>query len=255
MIPRSVKTMLKLMLSNDLPPLLLKLVLLLLLLVQGEEAGDTLLTASCNASLPVRALSASSAYQQAVGAHYGRLDNEAGGGAWCPMGLVSSAASSQPEFLQLDLGPKNEVDTTTEEEEEFVVRGVVIQGRWANGLGQEFAEQVMIQYWRPGLSAFRPYITAQGSAVLEANRDTHSKVLISLKAEADGGQSQGIVASKLRIIPVSSHPRTVCLRVGLLGCSARGETSFYSQYLMPFTFNYKKNKFLYTVFYLKNSLL
>jgi discoidin domain receptor family protein 2 len=222
--------MLKLMLSNDLPLLLLQLVLLLLLLVQGEEAGDSSsFSASCNESLPVRALSASSAYQEAVGAHHGRLDNEAGGGAWCPMGLVSSAASSQPEFLQVDLGSQHEDDTTTEEE--FVVRGVVLQGRWANGLGQEFAEQVMIQYWRPGLSAFRPYVTAQGSAVLEANRDTHSKVLISLKAEADGGQSQGIVASKLRIIPVSSHPRTVCLRVGLLGCSARGETSFYSHYI------------------------
>jgi discoidin domain receptor family protein 2 len=229
MIPMSVKTMLKLMLSNDLPPLLLQLVLLLLLLVQGEEAGDSSsFPASCNESLPVRALSASSAYQEAVGAHYGRLDNEAGGGAWCPMGLVSSATSSQPEFLQLDLGSQNEDDTTTEE---FIVRAVVLQGRWANGLGQEFAEQVMIQYWRPGLSAFRPYVTAQGSAVLEANRDTHSKVLISLKAEADGGQSQGILASKLRIIPVSSHPRTVCLRVGLLGCSARGETSFYSHYI------------------------
>jgi discoidin domain receptor family protein 2 len=225
MIPMSVKTMLKLMLSNDLPPLLLQLVLLLLLLVQGEEAGDSLFLDSCNESLPVRALSASSAYQEAVGAHYGRLDNEAGGGAWCPMGLVSSATSSQPEFLQLDLGSQVEDDTTTEE---FVVRAVVLQGRWANGLGQEFAEQVMIQYWRPGLSAFRPYVTAQGSAVMEANRDTHSKVLISLKAEVDGGQSQGIVASKLRIIPVSSHPRTVCLRVGLLGCSARGEASLYS---------------------------
>jgi discoidin domain receptor family protein 2 len=228
MFPISVKTMLKSMLSNDLPPLLLQLVLLLLLQVQGEEAGDSSsFPASCNDSLPVRALSASSAYQEAVGAHNGRLDNEAGGGAWCPMGLVSSSTSSQPEFLQLDLGSEDKDDTT----EEFVVRGVVLQGRWANGLGQEFAEQVMIQYWRPGLSAFRPYVTAQGSAVMEANRDTHSKVLISLKAEADGGQSLGIVASKLRVIPVSSHPRTVCLRVGLLGCSARGETSFYSHYI------------------------
>jgi discoidin domain receptor family protein 2 len=229
MILISVKTMLKLLPSDDLPPLLLQLVLHLLLLVHGEEAGDSSsFPASCNESLPVRALSASSAYQEAVGAHYGRLDNEAGGGAWCPTGLVSSATSSQPEFLQLDLGSEDKDDTTPEE---FVVRAVVLQGRWANGLGQEFAEQVMIQYWRPGLSAFRPYVTAQGSAVIEANRDTHSKVLISLKAEADGGQSQGIVASKLRIIPVSSHPRTVCLRVGLLGCSARGETSFYSHYL------------------------
>jgi discoidin domain receptor family protein 2 len=238
----------KSMLSNDLPLLLLQLVLLLLLLlVQGEEAGDSLFPASCNESLPVRALSASSAYQEAVGAHQGRLDNEAGGGAWCPTGLVSSAASSQPEFLQVDLGSQHEVDTTTEEDELFVVRGVVLQGRWANGLGQEFAEQVMIQYWRPGLSAFRPYVTAQGSAVLEANRDTHSKVLISLKAEVDGGQSQGIVASKLRIIPVSSHPRTVCLRVGLLGCSARGETVFYSHYLIPLALNFLETKTFYSI--------
>jgi discoidin domain receptor family protein 2 len=234
------------MLSNDLSPLLLQLVLLLLLLVQGEEAGDSSsFLASCNESLPIRALSASSAYQEAVGAHHGHLDNEAGGGAWCPMGLVSSATSSQPEFLQLDLGSQDEDGTTTEE---FVVRAVVLQGRWANGLGQEFAEQVMIEYWRPGLSAFRPYVTAQGSAVLAANRDTHSKVLISLKAEADGGQSQGIVASKLRIIPVSSHPRTVCLRVGLLGCSARGQTSLNFHYLMPLAFNFFKTNSLIQYF-------
>jgi discoidin domain receptor family protein 2 len=254
MIPISDKTMLNLMQSNYLPPLLLQLVLLLLLLVNGEEAGDSAsFPASCNESLPVRALSASSAYQEAVGAHHGRLDNEAGGGAWCPMGVVSSAAASQPEFLQLDLGSQHEDDTTTEEE--FVVRGVVLQGRWANGLGQEFAEQVMIQYWRPGLSAFRPYVTAQGSAVMEANRDTHSKVLISLKAEADGGQSQGIVASKLRIIPVSSHPRTVCLRVGLLGCSGRGETLFILIIYNAFNIQFLKTNSLIPNFYYQNCML
>ena len=109
------------------------LLLLLQPLISDAEA-------TCNSSIPVRSLSASSAYQEAVAAQHGRLDNEAGGGAWCPRGLVGGQQGAdqqqqQQEFLQLDLG---EMD---EEDQEFILRALVVQGRWANGLGQEFAEQ------------------------------------------------------------------------------------------------------------------
>jgi discoidin domain receptor family protein 2 len=185
-----------------------------LLYLLWAAASDST-SAACNDSLPIREMSASSAYQEAVGPHQGRLDNEAGGGAWCPKGLVASNSGGQElEFLQLDLG-----DSDSDGDVEFVLRAVVVQGRWANGLGQEYAEQIMVHYWRPGLAAFLPYVNAKGGAVLQANRDTNSKVMVEL-AEASG---RLLTASKVRIIPVSPHPRTVCLRVGLLGCPARGQ--------------------------------
>ena len=47
-------------------------------------------------------------------------------------------------------------------------------------------------------------------APMEANKDTYTKVEMHLNEE--------VVASKFRILPVSQHPRMVCLRVELLGC-------------------------------------
>merc|ERR1719509_486890 len=46
--------------------------------------------------------------------------------------------------------------------------------------------------------------------ILEANKNTFSESKIVLQST--------IVASKVRIIPYSKHPRTVCMRVELLGC-------------------------------------
>jgi hypothetical protein len=183
--------------------------IILLLIWLPQWGAEKIYPASCNSSLPVRELSASSAYQEAVAARHGRLDNEAMGGAWCPKGLVGQQADQQ-EFLQLDLGEA--------EDEEFVLRALLVQGRWANGLGQEFAEQVMLHYWRSDLHAFVPYVTARGATVLEASRDTHSTVLIRL-------DERQVVSSKVRVIPVSPHPRTVCLRAGLLGCPATAQHS------------------------------
>ena len=48
-------------------------------------------------------------------------------------------------------------------------------------------------------------------------RDTYSKVEILLGA--------GMVTKRVRVIPISEHPRRVCLRIELLGCSAEGETN------------------------------
>jgi hypothetical protein len=187
-----------------------QLVTCLIIIWLPQWGAEKIYPAPCNSSLPVRELSSSSTYQEAVAARYGRLDNEAMGGAWCPKGLVGA---DQQEFLQLDLGEAEE------DGEEFVLKALVVQGRWANGLGQEFAEQVMLHYWRSDLHAFVPYVSARGATVLEANRDTHSKVLIRLEERL-------VVTSKVRVIPVSPHPRTVCLRAGLLGCPATGRSTF-----------------------------
>ena len=46
---------------------------------------------------------------------------------------------------------------------------------------------------------------------------TYSKVEILL--------GSGMVTRRVRVIPISKHPRIVCLRIELLGCSAEGETN------------------------------
>ena len=86
------------------------------------------------------------------------------------------------------------------------VTGLATQGRWAGGQGQEFAEWVRLQWWSDVQQRW-----VDAGAPMEANKDTYSKVEMRLEQE--------VQASKLRIIPVSQHPRMVCLRVELLGCS------------------------------------
>merc|ERR1711971_245488 len=141
---------------------------------------------------------ASSSYSpESVGPSAGRLNSEKGGGAWCPKNLITENMETQ-EFLEIDL------------EYNHVITAVVTQGRFANGRGAEFAEFYIIQYWREGMEAFQDYVDDDGEKILEGNKNTFSESKIFLDST--------IVASKIRIIPYSQHPRTVCMRVELLGC-------------------------------------
>jgi discoidin domain receptor family protein 2 len=108
---------------------------------------------------------------------------------------VSEAAN---EFLEIDLGS------------EHYVGGVITQGRFANGLGQEFAEFFLLQYWRPGMEDFKDYVNGAGVDLFTGNRDTYSEVETRLEP--------ALIASRVRIVPFSYHPRTVCMRVELKGC-------------------------------------
>merc|ERR1712083_22726 len=120
-----------------------------------------------------------------------------GGGAWCPKNLITENMDTR-EFLEIDL------------EYNHVITAFVTQGRFANGRGAEFAEFYIVQYWREGMEAFQDYVTSEGEKILEGNKNTFSESKIFLDST--------IVASKMRIIPYSQHPRTVCMRVELLGC-------------------------------------
>merc|ERR1711971_648480 len=141
---------------------------------------------------------ASSSYSpESVGPSAGRLNSEKGGGAWCPKNLITENMDTQ-EFLEIDL------------EYNHVITAVVTQGRFASGRGAEFAEFYIVQYWREGLEAFQDYLNNDGEKILEGNKNTFSESKILLDTP--------IVASKIRIIPFSQHPRTVCMRVELLGC-------------------------------------
>ena len=127
----------------------------------------------------------------------GRLGTERGGGAWCPASLVSHNTGRE-EWLQIDMG------------REVVVTGIITQGRYARGQGQEYAEFVSVLVWNEKEEEWK---VARDS--IKANNDTYSKVEIQL--------NDPIVTSKIRIVPVSVHPRMVCIRVELLRCDIRGK--------------------------------
>ena len=150
-------------------------------------------------------ISATSSFQHhSVGPQRARLNRHEEGGAWCPKSYVSKDGS---EYLEIDLV------------QEARITGIVTQGRHANGMGQEYAEFFMLQYWRQDMEDWAVYTTADGGVVLVANSDTNSEARILLE---DGG----VTASKVRIVPYSQHLRTVCMRVELLGCHVEVQQIF-----------------------------
>jgi len=72
------------------------------------------------------------------------------GGAWCPKQQVERGVR---EYLEVDLG------------EVYVLTGVETQGRYDRGRGQEYAEEYMIEYWRPGLMEWKQYSRWDGKQV------------------------------------------------------------------------------------------
>ena len=94
--------------------------------------------------------------------------------------------------------------------ETAMVTGVITQGRYANGHGEEYAELVSVQV---------KLATGEWEEVVveaRANSDTSSKVEIMFP----GG---GVETDMVRIIPISKHPRMICLRIELLGCKIEGK--------------------------------
>ena len=92
---------------------------------------------------------------------------------------------------------------------ETIVTGVITQGRYAGGQGEEFAELISVEVWQEEEQNW-----VQVVKEAPANRDTYSKVEVML--------GRRVVTDKVRVIPVSEHHRMVCLRIELLGCSPDG---------------------------------
>ncbi|XP_059092782.1 discoidin domain-containing receptor 2-like isoform X2 [Tigriopus californicus] len=182
----------------------------------GREPKDTLPN-FCSESLgledrsgglPDAAFTASSSYDSAsVGPQNGRLHFDSSGGAWCPSQTVSKE-TVQEEFIEVDLGSM------------FVITETMTQGRFGKGRGQEYAEAYTIQYWRPGMMDFKDYRDNMGRAILPGNANTYSV--------SNNTLNPAIIASKIRFLPYSDHPRTVCMRVGLSGCPFREGVTAYS---------------------------
>ncbi|XP_063215521.1 discoidin domain-containing receptor 2-like [Bacillus rossius redtenbacheri] len=146
--------------------------------------------------IPDAAITASSSYEyKSVGPQNARIRQEKNGGAWCPKAQISGDVH---EYLEVDLGRPH------------LVTWAETQGRFGNGQGQEYAEAYLLEYWRRELNQWVVYKDSRGQKVLAGNSNTYLVVKQELELP--------FVASKVRFIPYSEHPRTVCMRVELYGC-------------------------------------
>jgi len=150
-------------------------------------------------------ITASSTFDyHSVGPHIGRSRQDAKGGAWCPAQTISSGVR---EWLEINLHTDYRI-TATE-----------TMGRFGGGQGQEFAEAYQIEYWRQSSGTWHLYTNISGHNVLKGNTNTY------LAHKQDFHPP--IVASRVRFLPHSQHPRTVCMRVELYGCTYKSPVSSY----------------------------
>ncbi|XP_042876703.1 discoidin domain-containing receptor 2-like isoform X7 [Penaeus japonicus] len=158
--------------------------------------------ATCNGALGMESgkiqdsqISASSSYDVSVtGPSSARLNVERAGGAWCPREMVGQ--EDLKEYLEIDLEAPHVISVTES------------QGRFGNGQGVEFVEQYMLEYWRH--NTWYTYKKWNGDKILQGNKNQYMPVRNELVPP--------IIASKIRFVPFSPHPRTVCMRVELHGC-------------------------------------
>lgn len=83
-----------------------------------------------------------------------RLKSENLGGAWCPKNQITKEAR---EWLEIDLHTVHLITATA------------TQGRFGNGVGVEFAEAYMLEYWRPRLGKWVRYRDIKGEEVSAFN--------------------------------------------------------------------------------------
>ncbi|XP_022175089.1 uncharacterized protein LOC111037041 [Myzus persicae] len=146
--------------------------------------------------IPDHRITASSSYEvKSVGPQNARIRQEKNGGAWCPKAQISSEVR---EYLEIDL------------DEDHLVTWTETQGRWGNGQGQEFTEAFTVEYWRKSIGRWVEYKDSREGRVLPGNVNTYLSVNQELELP--------FVASRIRFVPFSAHPRTVCMRVEIYGC-------------------------------------
>ncbi|KRZ69984.1 Discoidin domain-containing receptor 2, partial [Trichinella papuae] len=97
------------------------------------------------------ALTASSSFDESsVGPQNARIRTEQLGGAWCPRRQIRPDVH---EWIQVDLGAAR------------IVTAIETQGRYGDGLGQEFTTGYSVEYWRPGLHGWYRYRNQHGQEV------------------------------------------------------------------------------------------
>ncbi|KAJ8668389.1 hypothetical protein QAD02_010052 [Eretmocerus hayati] len=144
--------------------------------------------------IPDKAITASSSYEiKSVGPQNARIRQEKNGGAWCPKAQITTDVR---EYLEIDLT------------QEHLITYTETQGRFGNGEGQEYAEAFQLEYWRD--LKWHSYRNLRGDKVLRGNSNTYLVEKQRLELP--------FVASRVRFLPYSQHPRTVCMRVEIYGC-------------------------------------
>lgn len=151
--------------------------------MQNGEIPDVSLTASSSIE-PIRR-----------GPTKARIRLEKGDGAWCPKQQISSNAY---EYLEIDLGLLK------------VITLVETQGRFGNGQGTEYTDQYRLEYQRELDGTWFRFKNRRGQEIFPGNSNTYMTEMREVQP--------AIIALKIRFVPVSTHPRTVCLRVELYGC-------------------------------------
>lgn len=81
-----------------------------------------------------------------------RLKWEGNGGAWCPKGMISNDGR---QYLEVNLQGLH------------AVTAIKSQGRYSNGSGKEFVEEIMIDYWRPSSNKWTRWKGRDGKQVSE----------------------------------------------------------------------------------------
>ncbi|XP_046560812.1 discoidin domain-containing receptor 2-like [Haliotis rubra] len=184
-------------------PLSLRMLLLLWVVFTGSF-GDVFVAEEClnalgmqSGAIPDDAITASSSYDKAqVGPENARIRTERKGGAWCPTLAITKDVY---EYLQIDLGKL------------MVITMVETQGRFGNGKGQEFTKLFLLEYQREDTGGWLRFRNKKGVEIFEGNDNTYHAVLQNVQPP--------IIAKRVRFIPYSQHPRTVCMRVELYGCT------------------------------------
>ncbi|XP_013399705.1 venom prothrombin activator pseutarin-C non-catalytic subunit, partial [Lingula anatina] len=147
-------------------------------------------------AIPDSAITASSSYEvETVGAKFARIRTEEGGGAWCPRHQIAPGVY---EYLQMDLQSLH------------VITSVETQGRFGNGQGQEYMDKYLLEYKREEDGPWTRYRDENGPKIFRGNTNTY----LAEQREVD----PPIIARKIRFIPYSDKPSTVCTRVELYGC-------------------------------------
>ncbi|VBB34958.1 unnamed protein product, partial [Acanthocheilonema viteae] len=132
------------------------------------------------------------------------IRKELASGAWCPKPQIKAGSY---EFLEVNF------------EQVYVITGIETQGRYGNGTGREYTTHYTIEYLRLN-SSWIKYHSRALIEVLDGNEDTTSTVRRDLDPP--------FVASQIRIVPYSTHARTMCLRVEFYGCPYNDALMFYS---------------------------
>ncbi|KAH1002203.1 hypothetical protein HUJ04_008314 [Dendroctonus ponderosae] len=91
-----------------------------------------------------------------------RLRVEKAGGGWCPKLQIEKGVR---EFIEINLGVVH------------VVTGVQTQGRYDRGRGQEYVEEYLLEYWRPGLLEWREYKRWDGKRSLFGLMSRNNRLL------------------------------------------------------------------------------